>query len=196
MYIWYCSLGHIGVKHTKKVHSNGLLKSLDFKSSDICEPYLMGKMTNTPFSNVMNSLQILQIRAMPYVKMTSRRLYRLLWGRRGVTLIVLVYSEFGGGVVLKQTLICFFFASGQQAVKPADILPKSFWTRWSAKKISENTNNPSDITSKKQMTESFNLIFKRTHKIFRPLSPSHVILSEGGRHSVHEITRPLRSTRG
>jgi hypothetical protein len=109
MYIWYCSLGHIGVKHTKKVHSNGFLKSLDFKSFDICEPYLMGKMTNTPFSNVMNSLQILQIRAMPYVKMTSRRLYRLLWGRRGVTSIVLVYSEFGGGDCTEANTNMFFF---------------------------------------------------------------------------------------
>ena len=44
-YLWHCRLGHIGVKHMKKLHKDGLLESLDYESFDTCEPCLMGKMT-------------------------------------------------------------------------------------------------------------------------------------------------------
>ena len=47
-YLWHCRLGHIGVKHMKKLHTDGILESLD-----TCEPCLMGKMTKTPFSGTM-----------------------------------------------------------------------------------------------------------------------------------------------
>ena len=53
MYMWHCRLGHIGVKRMNKLHADGLLESLDFESLDTCEPCLMGKMTRTPFSGVM-----------------------------------------------------------------------------------------------------------------------------------------------
>ena len=53
MYMWHCRLGHIGIKRMKKLHSDGLLESLDFESLDTCEPCLLGKMTKTPFSGVM-----------------------------------------------------------------------------------------------------------------------------------------------
>src|SRR3954462_5695947 len=49
-YLWHCRLGYIGVKRMKKLHTNGLLESLDYESLDACEPWLMGKMTKTPFS--------------------------------------------------------------------------------------------------------------------------------------------------
>ena len=52
-YLWYCRLGHIGVKRMKKLHANGILESLDYESLDACEPCLMGKMTKTPFSGTM-----------------------------------------------------------------------------------------------------------------------------------------------
>ena len=57
-YLWHCRLGHIGVKRIKKLHADGLLESLDYKSLDYesldaCEPCLMGKMTKTPFSGTM-----------------------------------------------------------------------------------------------------------------------------------------------
>jgi hypothetical protein len=52
-YLWHCRLGHIGVKRMKKLHSDGLLESLDFESFDTCEPCLMGKMIKTPFSGIM-----------------------------------------------------------------------------------------------------------------------------------------------
>jgi hypothetical protein len=45
--MWHCRLGHVGVKHMKKFHSDGLLGSLDFDSFDTCEPCLLGKMTRT-----------------------------------------------------------------------------------------------------------------------------------------------------
>ena len=36
-YMWHCRLGHIGVKRMKKLHSDGLLESLDFESLERCE---------------------------------------------------------------------------------------------------------------------------------------------------------------
>ena len=53
IFLWPCRLGHIGVKRMKKLHSDGLLESLDFESLDTCEPCLMGKMTKNPFSGTM-----------------------------------------------------------------------------------------------------------------------------------------------
>jgi hypothetical protein len=50
IYMWHRRLGHIGVKRMKKLHSDGLLESLDFDSFDTCEPCLLGKMTRTPFT--------------------------------------------------------------------------------------------------------------------------------------------------
>ena len=52
-YLWHFRLGHIGVKRMKKIYADGLLESLDYESVDACEPCLMGKMTNTPFSGTM-----------------------------------------------------------------------------------------------------------------------------------------------
>jgi hypothetical protein len=37
----------------KKLHADGLLKSLDYESFETCEPCLMCKMTKTPFSETM-----------------------------------------------------------------------------------------------------------------------------------------------
>ena len=36
-YLWHCRLGHIGLKRMKKLHSNGLLETLDFESFGTCE---------------------------------------------------------------------------------------------------------------------------------------------------------------
>ena len=52
-YLWHCRLGHIGVKRMKKLHTDGILESLDYESLDACELCLMGKMTKTPFSGTM-----------------------------------------------------------------------------------------------------------------------------------------------
>ena len=52
-YLWHCRFGHIGAKRMKKLHADRLLKSLDYKSFDTCEPCLMGKMTKTPFFGTM-----------------------------------------------------------------------------------------------------------------------------------------------
>ena len=52
-YLWHYRLGHIGVKCMKKLHTDGILESLDYESLDACEPYLMGKTTKTPFSGTM-----------------------------------------------------------------------------------------------------------------------------------------------
>ena len=52
-YLWHYRLGHIGVKRMKKLHTDGLLESLDYESFSTCEPCLMGKMTKTPFSGTM-----------------------------------------------------------------------------------------------------------------------------------------------
>ena len=61
-YLWHCRLGHIGVKHMKKLHADGFLESLDYKSFDACEPCLMGEMTKTPFSGTMErAIDLLEI---------------------------------------------------------------------------------------------------------------------------------------
>ena len=52
-YFWHCRLGHIGVKRMKKLHTDGLLESLDYESLGTCELCLMGKMTKTSFSGTM-----------------------------------------------------------------------------------------------------------------------------------------------
>ena len=52
-YLWHCHLGHIGVKRMKKLHTDGILESLDYESLDACEPCLMGKITKTTFSGTM-----------------------------------------------------------------------------------------------------------------------------------------------
>ena len=33
-YLWHCRLGHIGVKRMKKLHTDGLLESLDYGQDD------------------------------------------------------------------------------------------------------------------------------------------------------------------
>ena len=38
MTMWHCRLGHICIKRMNKLHSDGLLESLDFGSLDTCEP--------------------------------------------------------------------------------------------------------------------------------------------------------------
>jgi hypothetical protein len=52
-YTWHCRLGHVGVKCMKKLHSDGLLGSMDFDSFYTCEPCLLGKMTRTPFTGLV-----------------------------------------------------------------------------------------------------------------------------------------------
>ena len=52
-YLWLCRLGHICVKRMKKLHTDGLLESLDYESFDTCKPCILGKMTKTPFSRTM-----------------------------------------------------------------------------------------------------------------------------------------------
>ena len=55
-YLWHCHLGHIGVKHMKKLRKDGLLESLDYESFDTCEPCHVGNMTKTPCSGQWNEL--------------------------------------------------------------------------------------------------------------------------------------------
>ena len=58
----HCRLGHIGVKRMKKLHTDGLLESLDYESVDACEPCLMGKMTKTLFFGTMErAIDLLKI---------------------------------------------------------------------------------------------------------------------------------------
>ena len=52
-YLWHCRQGHIGVKRMKKLHADGSFDSLDFESVETCGPCLLGKMTKTPFSDMM-----------------------------------------------------------------------------------------------------------------------------------------------
>ena len=64
----------------KKLHANGLLESLDYESFDTCEPCLMGKMTETPFSRRMERandlLEIIHTDVCDPMSVDARRKYR------------------------------------------------------------------------------------------------------------------------
>ena len=49
-YLWHCRLGHANVKRVSRLHKDGLLRSFDLESYDICESCLHGKMTKSPFT--------------------------------------------------------------------------------------------------------------------------------------------------
>jgi gag-pre-integrase-like protein len=49
-YLWHCRLGHVYEKRIQKLHKDGLLDSFDFESYEVCESYLLGKMTKSPFT--------------------------------------------------------------------------------------------------------------------------------------------------
>ena len=75
-----CRLGHIDVKRMKKLHADGLLESLDYESLDACEPCLMVKMTQTPFSGTMeratNLLEIIHTDVCGPMSVEARGGYR------------------------------------------------------------------------------------------------------------------------
>ena len=49
-YMCHCCLGHIGKKCMQKLHKYGVLTSFDFEPFGTCESFLMGKLTETPFT--------------------------------------------------------------------------------------------------------------------------------------------------
>ena len=64
----------------KKLHADGLLESLDYESFDTCEPCLMGKMTKTPFSGIMERatdlLEIIHTDVCGPMNVEARGVYR------------------------------------------------------------------------------------------------------------------------
>jgi hypothetical protein len=49
-FIWHCFLDHINEMCIERLHKDGLLSSFDFKSFDMCESCLPGKMTKASFT--------------------------------------------------------------------------------------------------------------------------------------------------
>jgi hypothetical protein len=49
-YIWHSHLGHINKNRILALQKNGLLKSKEYDSFDVCESCLQGKMTKAPFN--------------------------------------------------------------------------------------------------------------------------------------------------
>ena len=49
-YLWHCRLGHVSRKRIQKLHDDGLLDSSGLEPFDICESFLLGKLTKTPFA--------------------------------------------------------------------------------------------------------------------------------------------------
>ncbi|GKC47655.1 retrotransposon protein, putative, ty1-copia subclass, partial [Tanacetum coccineum] len=47
--LWHSHLGHINKKRIAQLQKDGVLESFDFKSDDVCESCLLGKMTKSPF---------------------------------------------------------------------------------------------------------------------------------------------------
>ena len=55
-------MGHIGVKRMKKLHTDGILESLDFESLETCKSYHMGKMTESLiFSKMEQERNLLEV---------------------------------------------------------------------------------------------------------------------------------------
>ncbi|GJS16343.1 retrotransposon protein, putative, ty1-copia subclass [Tanacetum coccineum] len=47
--LWQSRLGHVNKKRIAQLQNDGVLESFDFKSDDVCESCLLGKMTKSPF---------------------------------------------------------------------------------------------------------------------------------------------------
>ncbi|GKA60188.1 retrotransposon protein, putative, ty1-copia subclass [Tanacetum coccineum] len=47
--LWYSRLGNVNKKRIAQLQKDGMLESFDFKSNDVCESCLLGKMTKSPF---------------------------------------------------------------------------------------------------------------------------------------------------
>ena len=64
----------------KKLHTDGILESLDYESLDACEPCLLGKMTKPPFSGTMeratNLLEIIHTDVCGPMSVEARGGYR------------------------------------------------------------------------------------------------------------------------
>ncbi|GKE66221.1 retrotransposon protein, putative, ty1-copia subclass, partial [Tanacetum coccineum] len=50
--LWHSRLGHVNRKHIAQLQKDGVLESFDFKSDDVCESCLLGKMTKSPFTGL------------------------------------------------------------------------------------------------------------------------------------------------
>ncbi|GKE56283.1 retrotransposon protein, putative, ty1-copia subclass [Tanacetum coccineum] len=48
--LWHSRLGHVNKKHIAQLQKDGVLESFNFKSDDVCESCLLGKMTKSPFT--------------------------------------------------------------------------------------------------------------------------------------------------
>ncbi|GJY70378.1 retrotransposon protein, putative, ty1-copia subclass [Tanacetum coccineum] len=48
--LWHSRLGHVNKKRIAQLQKDGVLESFDFKSDDVCESCLLGKMTKLPFT--------------------------------------------------------------------------------------------------------------------------------------------------
>nr|GEV77416.1 hypothetical protein [Tanacetum cinerariifolium] len=47
--LWHSRFGHVNKKRIAQLQKDGVLESFDFKSDDVCESCLLGKMTKSPF---------------------------------------------------------------------------------------------------------------------------------------------------
>ncbi|GJZ36835.1 retrotransposon protein, putative, ty1-copia subclass [Tanacetum coccineum] len=54
-FLWHCRLGHINKKCIEKLQHDGLLKSIDDESFDVCVSCISGKMARKPFTHASES---------------------------------------------------------------------------------------------------------------------------------------------
>ncbi|GJX09800.1 putative RNA-directed DNA polymerase [Tanacetum coccineum] len=50
--LWHSRLGHVNKKCIAQLQKDGVLESFNFKSDDVCESCLLGKMTKSPFTGL------------------------------------------------------------------------------------------------------------------------------------------------
>ncbi|GJT09728.1 zinc finger, CCHC-type containing protein [Tanacetum coccineum] len=50
-FLWHCRLGHINKKRIEKLQRDGILKSIDNESFDVCVSCISGKMARKPYTH-------------------------------------------------------------------------------------------------------------------------------------------------
>nr|GEU37199.1 hypothetical protein [Tanacetum cinerariifolium] len=56
--LWHSRVGHVNKKCIAQLQKDGVLESFDFKSDDVCESCLLGKITKSPFTGTCKRVNI------------------------------------------------------------------------------------------------------------------------------------------
>ena len=63
--LWHCRLGHVNKKRIAQLQKDGVLESFDLRDDDVCESCLLGKMTKSPFTEIVRGVRVYWISYTP-----------------------------------------------------------------------------------------------------------------------------------